>query len=218
MYFLHRIYEDLKKWLYDLPKIGPWLKKLTYGKIFESIQPGEIAIDCGANVGLVTRRLARSGVKVYAFEPDPQAFTVLEACFRDNLDVTCINKAVSDHKGETRLYFHRERLKNPTKFSTASSLLKDKGNVDEKSFTVCEVIDLSDFISHLDKPVALLKIDIEGEEVRILNALIEKGVTGKIRHILVETHERIPSLKIPTEALRKRIFDNKIRNIDLNWA
>ena len=38
---------------------------------------GDLAIDCGANVGHVTAALARTGAEVHAFEPNPQAFSAL---------------------------------------------------------------------------------------------------------------------------------------------
>ncbi|MBI2086876.1 MAG: FkbM family methyltransferase [Candidatus Zambryskibacteria bacterium] len=218
MYFIHKVYANFRKWLYDLPKIGPHFRKRAYKNAFDSLQSGEVAIDCGANIGVVTKRMVKPGVRVYAFEPDPQAFEILKEKFRDNPDIISINKAVSDHAGQAKLYFHQNRADNPAEFSAGSSLLEDKGNIDKDNFIICEVVDLSDFISHLNDPIGILKIDVEGEEVKILNSLIDKGLVRRIRNILVETHERIPSLKASTGALRKRVFDNKIRNVDFNWA
>ena len=39
--------------------------------IFDEIRSGDIAIDCGANVGLVTEEMSRRGAIVHAFEPIP---------------------------------------------------------------------------------------------------------------------------------------------------
>src|SRR3546814_13037940 len=41
------------------------------------LRPGDIAIDCGANVGRFTRPIAEGGATVHAFEPNPDAFAAL---------------------------------------------------------------------------------------------------------------------------------------------
>src|SRR3546814_4893063 len=41
------------------------------------LRPGDIAIDCGANVGRFTRPIAEGGATVHAFEPNPDAFAEL---------------------------------------------------------------------------------------------------------------------------------------------
>lgn len=186
--------------------------------MFNFLSPGEIAIDCGANVGNVTKKMARPGVVVYAFEPDPNAFKELQSNFIGIDKVICLNKAVSNHSGMAKIYFNNRYSEDPKKWSTASTLLIDKPHVDKSNFFECEVVDLADFIKNLNKPIGLLKIDIEGEEVKVLNKLIDLNLTSKIRNIVVETHERFPILKKPTEDLRERIRLNKIKNIDLDWA
>ena len=199
-------------------RIGRYVRKWKYGRIFNQLAPGEIAIDCGANVGKITARLAKPGVTVYAFEPDPNAWRVLQSNFKDNPSIVLINKAVSDHKGRARIYFSKRHGEDPTKYSTGTTLLADKPNIDTKNFAEVEVIDLAEFIAGLDKPIGIMKMDIEGEEVVVLNKLIDRKLTDRIRHILVETHERFPTLKEPTKNLKKKLKVLGIRNIDLDWA
>src|SRR3546814_4183293 len=43
------------------------------------LRPGDIAIDCGANVGRFTRPIAEGGATVHAFEPNPDAFAELRS-------------------------------------------------------------------------------------------------------------------------------------------
>lgn len=218
MYLLHKLKSKLKRKLYDLPKIGYRLREYELNRNLKALSPGKIGIDCGANVGKITSCMARSGAKIYAFEPDPKAFEILVKKFGDSEQVVCFNQAVSNHRGTAKLYFHKYYDDNPTKFSTGSSLFSDKGNVDGENFILSEIIDLAEFIDSLIEPVGLIKIDVEGEEVAILNKFIDLNLHKKIGKIIVETHERIPSLKTPTEKLRRRIYDDKISNIDLNWA
>ncbi|MEK7227474.1 MAG: FkbM family methyltransferase [Patescibacteria group bacterium] len=199
-------------------RIGRYFREYKNKRLFGSLVAGEIAIDCGANVGKITQMLARPGVVVYAFEPDPNAWKILKSKFEGMENVICINKAVSDHSGTAKIYFSDKYDENPEKWSTGSTLLADKPHIDKGNFAICEVMDLTEFIKNLDKPIGILKMDIEGEEVKVLNKLIDLGLTKKIRKIVVETHERFPILKELTEELKNKIKRLNIKNIDLNWA
>lgn len=199
-------------------RIGRYFRNWKYNRIFNGLNKGDIAIDCGANIGKVTKRMAQSGATVYAFEPDPNAFKELMRNFEDVQNVTLINKAVSDHSGRVKLYFNDRYNEDPKKWSVGSTLVEGKPHVDKSNFVEVEVVDIKEFIDTLSRPVALIKIDVEGEEIRILNKLIDTGLAKKVENILVETHERFPVLKNPTEDLRKKIKDLNIKNIDLDWA
>jgi FkbM family methyltransferase len=200
-------------------RIGRYVRQYRNNRLFRSLLPGEVAIDCGANVGKITLRLAaRPGVTVYAFEPDPNAFEALKSNTQGLKNVVCINKAVSDHSGKAKIYFSDRYGENPEKWSTGTTLLAEKPNINRNNFTEVEVIDLCQFIESMEQPIGLIKMDIEGEEVRILNKMIDLGLTHKVRKIAVETHERFPTLAEPTARLKERIYREKIKNIDLNWA
>lgn len=43
----------------------------------QRLGPGDLAIDCGANRGKISRKLARTGAEVIAYEPDPVIFAHL---------------------------------------------------------------------------------------------------------------------------------------------
>ena len=72
--------------------------------------------------------------------------------------------------------------------------------------TKVECIDLSEFVTSLNRPVRLLKIDIEGAEIAVVNRLIDTRAMDLIDLAIVETHEtQQPSLLEATNALRERI-------------
>ena len=70
------------------------------------LEPGEIVIDCGANVGNYTNMFASTGAKVYAFEPDPNAFEVLKESTKSNFNIKIYQKAVGIKEEKLKLYFH----------------------------------------------------------------------------------------------------------------
>lgn len=184
-----------------------------------SFSPGEIAIDCGANLGDVTVPLAEKGATVFAFEPNPHAFAELRRRTAGFPRVQCFNQGVLDHPGRLKLYLHQNAVHNQVKWANGSSLLACKGNVDPHSSVEVEVIDLAEFIASLEGPIKLLKLDVEGVECPILNRLIDTGVVRRIERILVETHDdKIPELREETDALRRRIAAEGLTHINLDWV
>ena len=185
----------------------------------QKIKPGSIIIDCGANVGNVSSSLIQSGAKLYCFEPHPLAFHVLRQRFANNSDVKVFNSAVGTHIHAAKLYKHIESSKDELKYSTGSSLVDIKNNVDKNEYYDVNVINLIDFINSLKKKVFLIKIDIEGAEVELLNKFIDEGTYKKVDYIFVETHEKIiPEIEMPTKELKSRIRELKIDNIYMNWG
>jgi len=184
-----------------------------------SLNSDTIALDLGANVGKITKEMADSGATVYAFEPNPFAFEKLKERFKDFQRVTCINKAVLDKETTLPLYFHENSDDDEIVWSVGSSMLDFKNNVLKEKKINVETIDLVAFISELDKPIDLIKMDIEGVECKVINHLIDSKMMDSIKLILVETHDhKIPELKEETDALRKRIKDLGLdEKINLNW-
>jgi FkbM family methyltransferase len=179
---------------------------------------GEIAVDCGANVGKYTEILARKGATVYAFEPNPYAFGLLRERCRKFPRVHCINKGVLDETGLMKLYLRNNSEEDPVKYSTSSSFMTYSPNLNYQSSMEIEVIDLGDFIRSLPRRVKVLKMDIEGAEYRVLRKLIATDTISLIDHAFVETHERITG-EIETEAaeLDALIAQRQLTNINLDW-
>lgn len=191
----------------------------TYDRIFWSLREGDIAVDCGANVGHYTAIMARSGATVYAFEPNPHAFEVLAARFRGASNVHCLQQAVYTENARLPLYFHESAAADPIYWSTGSSLLSTKPNVNVTRFVEVEAIDFADFVEALGRPVVLVKMDVEGAEAKVLARLIDWGTVKKIRHLLVETHDqRLPEIAPEMERVRRLIRDRGLSNVDLGWT
>jgi len=179
----------------------------------------DIAIDCGANVGRYTEVLARSGARVYAFEPNPDAFTELRRRMSAYSNVVCLNQAVAAQGGRVCLYLHENAASDPLHWSTGSSLLAIKGNVDRNCYVEVEAVDFVDFLRALAAPVALVKMDIEGAEVALLEHLLDQPqALAAVGRLFAETHEhKIPELRAATGRLRERIRRDGLAQINLDW-
>ncbi|NCC03467.1 MAG: FkbM family methyltransferase [Proteobacteria bacterium] len=194
-----------------------WFKK--FEPLFSSIKPGDICIDCGANIGSISVLMAERGARVYAFEPNPIAFKELSRSLAGQSGVVVYNKAVLDVAGQMPLYFHKNHKNNPIFHSTSSSLIVQKTNIDPMNYQEVEVVNLPKFILGLDAPVHIVKIDIEGAEYQLLKGMIETGAIYRAEHVLVETHAyKIPELQRDDATIRSLIKARGLgKRISLDW-
>jgi FkbM family methyltransferase len=182
-----------------------------------AMPPGSLAIDAGANVGRVTAALARRGFEVHAFEPDPVAADVFAARFAGRPPVHLHRAAVGARAGTLRLYRTKAFARRPRKATTSSSLFRRDVH-DAANAVEVEVVDLVEFIRGLGRPVDVLKLDVEGAEVEILERILDDGLHRRIGIVVAETHERhSPELARRTGELRRRIAAEGIANVDLDW-
>lgn len=179
---------------------------------------GDVAIDCGANVGDVSAYWATTGATIYAFEPNPHAFKILEGRFSCFKNIHCFQKAVLDRNEKAKLYFHTKSDEDELSWSQGTSLLAFKSNVRKDKFKEVDTIDLTEFIQQLDGTIKVLKLDVEGVESCILRKIIENDLHKRIEYIFAETHDdRLPELQAETDELRALIKDMHITNINLDY-
>ena len=180
---------------------------------------GMTCIDLGANVGVYTRKMASGTKRVIAFEPDPWTVGVLEANVAD-LDNVRIEKIAAGTCDRTVLLYRHSRFEQDPIFHTeSSSVVASKNNVAlEKSVEVRQ-IDFIRYLEDIGEEIGILKIDIEGAEVDLLEALFDRSdILRRIDYIFAETHEgKIPGHKSRVRALRARAFRMERPYINLFW-
>lgn len=191
-----------------------WRTAYLFDRYARSLTPHDVVIDCGANVGLYSRRLAANGSTVYAFEPCPYAYSQLVRHTADLPHVHCRNQAVGASTGKVRLFRTANFHQQPDAASISSSLFSDKANIQSDQYVEVEQIDLVPFIKSLNRRIRILKIDIEGSEVPLLEHMLSTHTIDQVDVVFAETHEkRIPSLAQRTERLREvanRRFPGKL--------
>lgn len=186
------------------------------------VGPGDVLIDCGANLGEITKKMAATGAQVYAFEPDPWTFEKLRNTTREMENVTCIQAAVGAEAGQFQLYRTADFHDKPRRASIASSIVPQMRDVDTEgeSITV-DVVCFPDWVEELideGKQVRLLKVDIEGAEIGLMNALMDRDLPYHIDLTLVETHEKqMPSAAEDFAQMRKRAEDFPAGRINFDW-
>ncbi|MCG8404717.1 MAG: FkbM family methyltransferase [Phycisphaerales bacterium] len=129
------------------------------------LKPGDAVVDVGAHIGLYTVTLARAvGAEghVFAFEPDPLNLTLLRKNTQVNSyrNVTIVPQAVSDAPGKTSLFL-----------SNCSALHRTHpSKLCDRAITV-DTVDLDGYFKEMDRPIRLIKLDIEGAEPLALRGM-----------------------------------------------
>ncbi len=154
------------RWVVGAGTHGCWLG--TYEphtrKWFSALlAPGNVVYDVGANVGfftLLASRIVGQEGAVVAFEPLPANVQALRRHVELNRagNVTIVEAAVSDRRGRARF----DTARNPAMggLATNGALEVETGRLDE-------------FVSERSLPKPdLMKIDVEGAEVRVLQGAI----------------------------------------------
>lgn len=190
--------------------------------ILAMLQPGDLVLDCGANVGKISTLLARTGANVLAYEPDPYAFSRLTEACADLPNVTLHNAAVGASAGKIRLMRAQNFADNPETASVKSTIVGGGRMIREDEGIEVTLLSFPDLLRELTadgREIALVKMDIEGAELEILEVLEEEGLFDNIRCMIVETHERkFKDLRPRYRALRERVAASPhAHRIYLDW-
>lgn len=130
------------------------------------VQPGDVVVDVGANIGyytlLLARRVGAQG-RVFAFEPAPENFAILQENVARNgyQNVVLEQKALADTNGFAMLALSNtnhgdHRLQN----SSAAN----------ETVTV-ETTTLDAYLGEVAQNVTLVKMDVQGAEMRVLRGM-----------------------------------------------
>ncbi len=141
--------------------------------------------DVGANVGGYSLLLKDKFIdeKIYAFEPSKKTFERLKFNFKNEPNVIPVNYGLSNINGEVILYYN-------TELSEGASLYKrkwDNYGVDLDKEEKVNVITLDKFCKDNSiEEIDFLKMDAEGNELKILKGAKEMLENKKIRFIQFE--------------------------------
>lgn len=177
------------------------------------------AVDVGANMGIYANIMAQYDGPVYAFEPDPWTAGKLRENLSECHNVTIHEAAAGIEEGTIQLFRRVGFDENRERNSVAASTVAEKKNLNHDAAIDVPLIDLIGFLEQLDSDIGVLKIDIEGAEVALLERLLKEHVLKRIHYVFCETHETmIPELVDRTEALRKRVrkIERPVFNMDWN--
>jgi FkbM family methyltransferase len=147
--------------------IGNWETAETAWFI-RTVKPGDIIVDAGANFGYYTiigSRLVGEKGKVYAFEPDPTNFELLQKNVRLNglTNVVLEQKALSNRKGTLKLYIAGENKGDHRIYQPVDESRRPSVEV--------EAVRLDEYFKDHKRGIDFLKTDTQGAEGVILEGM-----------------------------------------------
>ncbi|AMM51407.1 hypothetical protein TH61_09765 [Rufibacter sp. DG15C] len=162
-----------------------------------------LIIDGGSHLGISVLYFitAYPEAKVLAFEPEAKAFQLLQQFVTHNQlsQVMLVNAALTGTSGTLTLFTHED----------ASGRL-DAGAYTTSTATVPVTVPAQTLSTYLTEPVALLKLDIEGAEVEVIQELIASQKIAVVQEIVLEFHTEIhPSPEHLITLLAKSGFNAK---------
>jgi FkbM family methyltransferase len=163
----------------------------------------ETVFDIGANSGLFALLAIKKGAKkVYAFEPNQESLINLRQLVKD-INVEVIDKAIYTKDEDLEFYIDPN---NTTIGSISENHIRSNGSEVEK--IIVPAISLKTFFNENNiERLSLLKMDIEGAEYDIIEAL-EDEIFEKVDNFLIEYHdnenEKVEKL---IQTLMKKGFD-----------
>jgi len=134
----------------------------------------------------------RFGATVHVFEPAPAFHAAIAERFADRPNVTAHCAGLA---GATR----------PVTLHLAGDSTTECG--DGHGQTVeARLVDVGEFLDrHTLAEIALCKINIEGGEYELLEALLDRGLVGRFRNLLVQFHTFVPDADRRMQAIHHRL-------------
>jgi FkbM family methyltransferase len=133
------------------------------------VKKGMTVVDVGANIGyytLLAARLTGDDGRVFAFEPDPQNFALLSKNVALNgcENVVAVQKAISNESERAKLFLDKTNL-------GAHSL--SEANVQIDNTITVDVTSLDDFFKNSNCKIDVIKMDVQGLEVKVLEGMVD---------------------------------------------
>jgi FkbM family methyltransferase len=148
------------------------------------LQPGQTVFDVGANVGYLTRFFARStgpAGNVYAFEPNPIIFPLLQRNLSGFHQVSLYNVGVSMTDDRLPLFFagnDHSVASFAKEYPATHVFYQESGRLGS---TAAELVAGDAFAEKIEvRRIDILKIDVEGWELNVLAGL-ERTISNSAR-------------------------------------
>jgi FkbM family methyltransferase len=145
------------------------------------VMPNDIVFDVGGNIGLFSYySICKNARKVYYFEPSNKMFEIATSNLNSFDNIVFENVAVSDSTGTTDFFYNSE-------FPGLSTM--DSLNSGVANRTQCNSVNIMDYLlKNGIENIDYLKLDCEGSEYQIFEALSFDYLSNHIHKIAIEYH------------------------------
>ena len=182
---------------YEIAAQGLYESEVTE-TLWRLTDPGDLAIDAGANIGYTTSilgvRVGPNG-RVHSFEPHPQVFESLkknvEMWKRDRRCGSFLLHEAALGKETGKALLHTNDWYRTNRGTAWSSEKMETG----PGLQVCEVpIRNLDSVLGMDETIGILKMDVQGHELDVLQGMSGLLQRRAVRDIVFEEERAFPAL------------------------
>lgn len=165
----------------------------------------ETVVDCGSSVGPFTLLALQAGARVFAFEPNPPTFAVLQRNVALNHfgEATLINKGLGARKGKLPLYARWNLTTTTSYIRNWEDWIKQHDEIVEMESSVTTLDSELSNVHHIH----WLLIDVEGFELQLLVGAEE--LLKRVDHVIIEVSHS--SREAVLELLRLAGFSERAR-------
>jgi FkbM family methyltransferase len=157
--------------------------------------PGDVAVDAGANIGHMTNALAQAAGpagRVLSFEPHPEVFAVLtrnvERWRRDPAMA-----AIETHGCALSRRRGRATMMTPAGFAANRGTGRLVGGDPSAATEPAMEIAVARLDERVSGPVGVLKLDVEGHELAVLDGAAGLLADAAVRDVVFEEERRYPT-------------------------
>jgi len=152
-----------------------------------------VIIDVGANIGknvdFFKKKIKNNNIFFYLIEPNKYCLQNLKKVADKSNNIRIINKAVSINNKP--LYLTDFEFLHDNKGETARTVMSNK-KINSKIQKV-KSLDFNLFLKKITNKkdfLLILKLDIEGNEYKIINKIIQTKVINKVNYLFIEYHSK----------------------------
>jgi FkbM family methyltransferase len=171
------------------------------------LNPESLFIDIGANIGAYSLLAAgKNNAKTISIEPIPQTFNFLEKNINLNRlenHVSCLNIGLSNQKGE--LYFTKDK-------DTVNHVVENKS----KNTVTVKVNTLDNILDEKINTDTLIKLDVEGFELNVLNGSGKTLQNKHLKAIIVELNGSSKRYGLDDSMVDEILMTNGFNKYDYN--
>lgn len=161
----------------------------TCRMLTEALRPGAIAVDVGANIGYMTRVMAAAvgpSGRVFGFEPNPKLFPLTVRNNARSPQVWLFPLGLSDRASVSELYVPMDSMATGSLHASYAKLSASSRDPRTQALRV-QLAHGTRFLRDLGVDrIDLLKVDVEGHEVQVLEGLSELIAASPSIVVLVE--------------------------------
>lgn len=207
---LKRLKHHLRRVYYVVFKKDPFMTEIFRWKkdrgdinlrLKYPLNENSIVIDVGGYMGDYSSDICcKYNPYIFIFEPISAYYEAIKNRFSDNPKVTVIHAGLAD-----------EDTKSSISIQDAASSIYSKVESATEEIRLISVIDFirDHQISHID----LMKINIEGGEFKLLDAMINNNLLDIVNYYQIQFHHFVPG----AQAKRKAIQLELEKGFDLQW-